>query len=462
MLIPTLLLFFSLWAKETTIQNDLLKKKHRFGVDGVSLRFLGTIAKLGDGWSGINGLKWGHIEPRAPQNGQSHYRWNKFDRFIRRFQKSGRSLQVNIKISNHWALEREKEKKRVEAGGGEKVGAILRIKTVHMADWEAFISAFVERYDADGVEDMPGLRMPLRYIQIGSEVENIWKNANGYIEALGRAYKAAKKSCRKTQILAAGFNTGNFFNLTSEKQQKWISSDPALRHKIRFIEKFMTRAHDYYDVLTLHLNREEESIPKTVGWFLEKMKEAGIEKTIWSEDTSSGPFLSGRGASQESRERLKLLERGDPETVAWFQKKQARLLIKKAVTAFSCGVEKVFISSEVDWPNYHMPIWRHMGLLDKNGKRKSAFLAYQTLISTIDGFNKVEKLDLGKNITAYRFLGNKDEVLVLWSAEKKKVRLGTESDFVVLKDLFGKTSRIRSSDIEITSSPVFVIRDAMK
>lgn len=40
-------------------------------------------------------------------------------------------------------------------------------------DWESYdrwLSALVERYDGDGVNDMPGLRYPVRYFEIGNEI----------------------------------------------------------------------------------------------------------------------------------------------------------------------------------------------------------------------------------------------------------------------------------------------------
>jgi hypothetical protein len=428
---------------------------HRFGVDGTTLKYAKKIAEIGDDWSGIGGLKWNMVEPQPPKDGKHFYDWTKTDRFIRTFQTTGRKLQINIRIYNDWAVEYSAQNKVTDAGTGQKVGVFVRIKPKHLLDWAAFITAFVERYDADGNNDMPGLKYPVTHIQIESEAENVWVDADGYTEALCAAYGAAKKASSNIQIMAAGFNMFDFFAL-SQGEQRRLLRNPFIQHKVDFLKGFFSKAGACFDILSLHLNRDYESIPATVKWFQQQMEDNGYKKPIWSEDTSSGPFLMAISTKTEGKAKLNLLEQGDTKTTKWFREEQAKLLVKKAVISFASGVDKVFISTDMDWPTYYMPMWRHMGLLDANGNLKPAFYSFKTMVSKIDGFTNVERLALGADVFAYCFTKPSGKVYVLWSEQEKVVNLPLKSKSINVTDISGITLKVSPLKLRISTSPVFV------
>lgn len=459
--ICTLMLFHSPSGYTLDKEKEPLLKEmqkvmiQRFGVDGVTLKFAKKISEIGDRWSGVNGLAWKLIEPQPPKDGKHFYQWSKTDRFISDFQTTGRRLQVNIRVFNDWAVEYSAKKKVRDEGTGQQVGAIVRIKPDCLSDWALFITAFVERYDFDGKDDMPGLKYPITHIQIESEPENVWVDAEGYTEALCTAYRAAKKASPNVQIMAAGFNMFDFFNLSQEGQQRLLRN-PLVQHKMEFLKGFFSKAGACFDILSLHLNRDYESIPPSVKWFQQQMEANGYKKPIWSEDTSSGPFLTATSARAEDREKLKLLEQGNAEASKWFREEQAKLLVKKAVTSFASGVYKVFISTDVDWSTYYMPEWRHMGLLDSMGNYKPAFYSFKTMVSKIDGFTKVEELVLPTGVYAYRFIKPSGEVYVLWSEQEKVVNLPLKSKSISVTDISGHTFKASPLELRISASPVFV------
>lgn len=427
----------------------------RFGVDGATLKFTRKIAEIGDGWSGVNGLRWMMIEPQPPKDGRHFYQWTRTDRFISNFQITGRKLQVDIRIFNEWALEYSAQEKAHDSDTGRKVGAIVRIKPEHLSDWAAFITAFVDRYDGDGHDDMPGLKYPITHIQIEGEPENVWVDAEGYTEALCTAYRAAKKASQNVQIMAAGFNMFDFFGLSQGERQRLLRN-PIVQQKMDFLKGFFPKAGTCYDILSLHLNRDYESIPPTVKWFQQQMENNGYKKPIWSEDTSSGPFLTAISDRAEDKAKLKLLEKGNAETTKWFREEQAKLLIKKAVIAFAFGIAKVFISTDVDWPTYYMPEWRHMGLLDARGNPKPAFYSFKTMVSKLDGFTNVESLVLGAGVFAYCFTKPSGKVYVLWSEQERVVNLPLKSKSISVTDISGNTLGALPSELQINSRPVFV------
>jgi hypothetical protein len=446
------------------------KRTQRFGVDGVS-GDAGAIAELGDGWSGINGVTWQQIEPRLSRGAPS-YNWQRLDDIARRFQPTGRRLQLNFRPLHEAALQASGNRNVLDPSG-KRMGAIERVKPEYLSSWRSVVQALVERYDHDGNADMPGLRYPIvTHIQIDSEPENTWADAGGYIEALCAAYEAAKSANPEAQIMAAGFNPGGFFALSpEERRQRMGQATGQGRHKQAFITEFLANGSRCYDILSLHL-RELEGIPGTVEWFNDQMRTHGYQKPIWSDDTMSGPSLGVRQASEEERRKLQGLEQNTPAVVEWFEQEQADNLVKKAVSAFGEGVEKVFISTDVDWPNYHMAIWRHMGLLDARGRRKPAFTAFKTTVEQLevpgrrggrgDGA-RVRRAQRppqpgGGGLHAFEFAREGRKIVVVWNDGEGAVDLtrylGSRS--VELVDLRGQRSTTRTDSARIGNSPVFL------
>lgn len=455
--------------KESQLQKNVIQDvtMQRFGVDGATLRFEDKIKEIGDGWSGLNDVRWGLLEPQPPRQGQHFYSWAKADNFIRNFQKTDRKLQINIRIYNNWALEYSTKMKAEDPGSGQKVGAIVRIKPEHLSDWAKFITEFVERYDADGYNDMPGIKYPITHIQIESEADNVWVDAGRFVQALCVAYNAAKKTYPEVQIMAAGFNVGEFFVLSQREQEELLRSNAFVKHKIDFLQEFFPQAQYCFDILSLHLNRGDyEDIPLTVKWFQQQMETNGYQKPIWSEDTSSAPLLADYG--REGREKLRLLEQGDPKTIDWFRQEQAKFLVKKSLVAFASYVDKVFLSTSVDWSTYFMPEWRHQGFLDAKGNPKPAFYTFKLMVAKLDGFTKVNSLSQTDEYCYKVEFKNKNPVFVLWNESGEKTVdlshyiLSPNVKITHIITEQGKTDKDALVDIEpsnkvrISETPIFV------
>jgi hypothetical protein len=184
--------------------------------------------------------------------------------------------------------------------------------------------------------------------------------------------------------------------------------------------------------------------------------------------------------------RRKSVEQNDPAVVKWLEQEQAAHLVKKAVTAFGEGVEKVFISTDVDWPNYYMPIWRHMGLLDAQGRRKPAFTAFKTMVEQLDGFvsarriggegraeregreegeertgvqrSRLRRQADGGRLQAFEFARDGQKIVVLWNEGEEAVDLTRYlgSRNVELVDLQGQRRTVRVDSLRIGNSPVFL------
>ena len=158
-------------------------------------------------------------------------------------------------------------------------------------DWTAYekwLSAVVERYDGDGKEDMPGLKTPIRYYEIGNEPDLTLgkdpKNDGGtvfyldspehYGELLQKSYTAIKSADKKIQILIAAPA-----GVQPEFQKFWVRvfSTPEIA--------------DYFDIANIHCisaptqDRETpESISANdlnVSVYKKLLSDYKITKPIW-------------------------------------------------------------------------------------------------------------------------------------------------------------------------------------
>lgn len=65
----------------------------------------------------------------------------------------------------------------------------------------AFVKAVVERYDGDGVDDMPGLTNPIKTWQVGNEPNSV---KSGFAELQRITYTAIKEACPDCTVLIGG------------------------------------------------------------------------------------------------------------------------------------------------------------------------------------------------------------------------------------------------------------------
>ena len=73
---------------------------------------------------------------------------------------------------------------------------------VDEAQYVTFVKATVERYDGDGVDDMPGLSNPITYWQVGNEPNDHVQSDFAQLQRM--TYQAIKEVCPQCQVLIGG------------------------------------------------------------------------------------------------------------------------------------------------------------------------------------------------------------------------------------------------------------------
>lgn len=148
------------------------------------------------------------------------------------------------------------------------------------ADWtayESWVAKVVERYDGDGVDDMPGLKLPIKYWEVMNEPDltsppedngrlDFWKgNAVDYAELLVKTSSAIKSADIGANVLIAGAAGG-------DKQ---------------FLDFYRTvfvneDARTAFDIGNVHcISNDQQSHDFNVVAYKNMLAEFGISQPVW-------------------------------------------------------------------------------------------------------------------------------------------------------------------------------------
>ena len=154
---------------------------------------------------------WGWVEPSSGE-----HNWVTTDRWVRKWQQDRLAVLVTIWPFAEWdqnACHTDRAKAmNVPSFLSRDPGVGQRLYSP--CDEEAYapwLSAAVERYDDDGVDDMPGLQYPLRYWEILNEPEMqgpkltfFQEDSAAYLELLKLSYTTIKAADPNAVVLLGG------------------------------------------------------------------------------------------------------------------------------------------------------------------------------------------------------------------------------------------------------------------
>lgn len=459
--------------KQKEIQRpQRLREKFGFGVEYLMPapknlnRIIGQYSELGATWSKFNGpdTTWNDIEPKPPIGGRHIYSWKKVDDMVLTAQRAGfKNLIVVLKSNSKWGTKRRKSSGLLESFSAWRGMVSTPPKDEeNFKYYQDYVFNFVERYDGDGKDDMPGLLYPVLDYEIETEAQHqtYWLGtADEYITVLKTAYAGVKKANPRARVILSGFAFWDIFDegpKTGEEIDSSLNAMPLrypekdIRHG--FGEKFrghldfnaqILQAKDYFDLVEFHLLSYYTSIPGTVKWIREEMRKNGYEKPVWMGDAgavilpctdkkgfwspwstwtlfSGAPYKNGDELFEvlaSKKDRYALTYRKVKE---WFEAEQANILVKSAVMAMAEGVEGM---NWWTWKDERALLkangpgksWALCGLIENdNQTKRPAFYAYKLLIHKLGGFSLVEKLNIRPDIRAYKFTVRDRFVYVIW------------------------------------------------
>lgn len=401
---------------------------------------------------------WGSIE-----KSKGSYDWSETDQYVRDAGDYRVLITATIWPYADWDQEQCREKLpdapfRFMPAVGDYHG-----KPCDDDGYRRFVTALVERYDGDGVDDMPGLSYPIKYWEVINEPEGetgapFFKGSDqsaDYLEILKTTFLAIRAADPDAKVLNGGI--------------AWIRDQTKL-----FWEDVLGQGSQFVDVLNIH------AVPAPDDFNLDSLStltaELDLKKPVWVTEVrlvspggsqshgpeNQGPDNQGQESvpgDQGSGERRTWASAGAPSEAE--QDEWSTLMVKAYVEAFGRGADKLFHMG-LDNATPAAPAARlvncgvviggepeedHLQLSDC--QRQKPFYAFKTMVAKIDYFDSVEKLGEGQ----YKFLIGGRAVYVLWGGQPLPAEMAGR---VRETDIYGATKEVDAAGISLTGAPIYL------
>lgn len=369
---------------------------------------------------------WGMIEASP-----GTYDWSQADQFVRDAQEARILLAATIWPYADWDQQRCHARLPGAPFSFLPTLGDYRGKPCDPDAYRLFVTTLVERYDGDGVDDMPGLALPIKYWEVINEPEPLAgtpffvgdpQDAD-YLQMLMATSQYVKFADPDAKVLNGGIAW-----LRDEKKTFW---EAVLAEGARFI-----------DVLTIHAVPAPDDLNLASLQVL--MDELGLEKPVWVTEIHLAPRRGGSSANTVEE-----------------QERWSALLVRDFTAAFGRGADKLFyLGLDNATPTAPAALLVNCsevvgGELEEDHlqlggcQKQKAFYAFQTIVDKIDYFEEVEQLNEGQ----YKFTVEGRPVYVLWGDRPLPAEIGGK---VRLTDIFGAAKEVDAAEINLTDSPVYI------
>jgi len=359
-------------------------------------------------------ILWGSIEPQ-----RGVYDFRSMDAFVRRLQ----TANVNVMVATFRAISSWGGNPAVRAGyDSRNILSTMSGFPSDIAAWKDFVRTIVERYDGDGIDDMPGLVYPVKYWQVENEWMRQWKDTTAnYLKFLDITYQEIKKADPTSNVIAGaitgsmafavgeGFDPIGYFEKdngsggTIKVSQKELLQSKKYWHELARANALLNYGKNSFDIIDVHLySREAYRIPPAMEWLKTTMANYGDIKPVWS------------------------LENGGP-LYGYTESLHAEEVVKRYLLSITSGIDKTFWSAlhEVPVSSQKYKNFRNLSLIDIHGRKKPAFYTYQLILPVLDGFDTIERLNIGKRIYGFKVTRRHEVRLILWADTPISISLPT-------------------------------------
>jgi len=388
---------------------------------------------VGIRWVNFAKVGWDQLEKKPPQGNKHFYNWTFLDKGVKLWQKHGIHIMMSLRTRNPWGTQKPTDKNFVYQKGLAKSLVLATTdylpKPKYMDAYRDFISNLVERYDGDGVDDMPGLLFPILHYQLGNEYYNevYWAGtAEEYGVLLKETRQAARKANSNVKIILSGVvfkDVTGFYDMEMEPKTK------------AFVNKYLPKVTNN---MKGYLKRGEDFSRKTlqfcddydvfdarwpnygmVAQWKKLLKAQGCgDKEIWSAEIYPVPpfmeplvlpnwTLQAMPAPSKSHHYLKVLKavrhKEFNEVNSWYRAFQAAQVVKMAMVALHAGSEKLMLGWFVDTQTpFAVSTLSHHGLYSETLKKLwPAAYTYNLLIEKLEGLKSVRRMNMPKDAYVY-------------------------------------------------------------
>lgn len=373
-------------------------------------------------WMRSGWFPWNDVEPE-----EGDFDWDYADDFITGHQnKEADCLLVVIFPYANWDQDACHSEEYEADFGKEKGGALKVGVPCDMDAYKNYLKKLVERYDGDGIDDMPGLKIPVKYWEIcnepsmqggstggaGEELKFFVGTSEEYVELLKASYEAIKEADPEAKVLHAGIA-----GMNQEFQDFW---DPIYASDIG----------DYFDIANVHtISTDEKREDLYVAKYTSFLSKYGLEdKPIWITEVQFGDLME------------------EPEDIESFNS----LIVRSTVFSLALGADKLF----------YIENWAYW-----KTDSKTTQTACKNLISFMNDFDSIEVLKqeyienqedfdgLTSLVGQYKITKDNEVFYVLWgNAELPDEITGT----IKVTDIYGVSKTTDAADLTLTDEPYYV------
>jgi len=344
-------------------------------------------------------------------------------------------------------------------------GDLMMGKPCSMEEYRDFLIASVERYDGDGIDDMPGLSEPIKYWEIinepimqgggtggaGEELKFFVGSNDDYLDTLKNSYQAIKAADNSAMIL-----NGGMAGMQQEVKDFW---GPILAKG----------AGEYFDIANNHtISTPDDRDDLYMIEFNRFMKKYGLgDKPVWITEVQFGSLMD----EPSSEEKVEIEQQ----------------MVKSTVLSFSLGADKlVYIQNWLFWGMDQEEMMDRKPpddeMEEKEEKKEpveeeytydqlncSTHKAYLTLIDKLNFFDRIEVIKedyervesmegattADSQVGQYKFVNGSYETYVLWGEEELPKELKNEGQ-VKVTDIYGQETIKNAKNIILNESPIYV------
>jgi len=368
-------------------------------------------------------FQWGMIEKEP-----GLFDFSQTDEHVRGAQAEGFHILANIQPFAHWDQAKCHQDLPSAEGGGNLGPHLTKGKPCDMEQYANFVTKLVERYDGDGINDMPGLTMPIKHWEVMNEPEFnegplvfFQGSPEDYFEILKATYETVKETDPEALVVQGGM-AGMMEVCTSFWQ-----------------DVFDRGGADYFDIANMHSigHGEHLNIPS----FKEFLAQNGIDKPIWVTEVQ---YQQARETEEYSNENF------------------ARILARSYIFALANSVDKLFYVN-IKLPPFSegVPFDERSALIKDNGDKSTLFYAHHTVANMLGELGRGDEVETLKEKVGdwhieegqYKFTIGGKAVYALWGTGPLPPEINGE---VNVTEISGASRVTDSATLKLSDSPVFV------
>jgi len=368
------------------------------------------------------------------------------DKYVKEFQDNGfTQIVFGLRTSSNllidpWMIDKEYPKTQA-------------VDPTYYSAFANWVKSLVERYDKDGVNDMPELKYPLKHYEIGVEFSSYQPEPTEvYLKTLELGYKAAHEASDQVIVGHSAFLVTPVFrdNPNPNEYEKAFAENlvGTAGKGLKDIRMILDRP-DLFDVLNVHNLGWPYEIEQIVDWLKYETSQRGYSKPIIISDTAPtsfaglGPATVTEGknlavmlppATEADRSRLaqyfKKLISNDTGYINWLRNFLAGDVVQRVVVAAEQRIGLIDTAFTGDLPGATSAIFQAGagnsgwgGMVDYQGVqvtgKRPAYYSLQQLQENIRGYESIVRVKTDEDIRLYRVTKQGEEFFIVWYGYEK-------------------------------------------